>query len=120
MQRLSNKKRELSRKEELFLPWLLTNEIRLQVNKILPRAYHFRMRLYFERYGCISCHQKRRQYGANGLCRCCSDVIRDRLHTTDAKLRRQFQRENDGAAKLFLRRLESARRILADIKAIMG
>ena len=121
MPRISSKKRALSRQEqELFLPWFLTNAVRLRVYKLLPRSHHFRMRLYFERYGCISCHHKRRAYGSNGLCRCCSALVRDRLVATDARLRRQFQRQDDGAAKIFLRRLESAKRILGDIKAIMG
>jgi hypothetical protein len=34
-------------------------------------------------------------------------------------LERQFQQKEDGAAEIFIRRLESAKRILGDLKAIM-
>jgi hypothetical protein len=59
-------------------------------------------------------------YGSNGLCLSCSWLIGERLRYVDARLRRQFKSKEDGAARIFLRRLESAKRLLGDLKAIMG
>ena len=119
MARVSSKKRSLSKREESFLPWFLTKGLRKRVEKLLPRYYHFRLRLYYETYGCISCHHKDRAYGSNGLCRPCHTKIGDRLRSTDARLQRQFNHEQDGAAEEFLRRLESAKELLSDLKGIM-
>ena len=58
-------------------------------------------------------------HGSNGLCRPCHTKIGDRLRSTDARLQRQFNHEQDGAAKEFLRRLESAKELLSDLKGIM-
>ncbi len=120
MPKISPKKRHLSRHEELFIPWFLSSALRIRVRKMVPRYYHFRLRLYYQRYGCISCKRKDKVYGSNGLCKDCERLISDRLRYADARLKRQFEREQDGAAKIFLRRLESAKQLLADLKAIMG
>ncbi len=117
---LSHKKQVPSRREEFFLPWFLTTGLRKRVDKLLPRYYHFRLRMYFRQYGCISCHRRDHlQYGSNGLCRNCFAVVGDRLRRTDVKLQRQFGHEQEHAAEEILRRLESAGKLLADLKGLV-
>jgi hypothetical protein len=121
MYKISSKRPALSRDEQAaFCPWFLDRVIRVRINKLLPRYYYFRLRLYFDKYGCICCHRKDRAYGSNGLCRACNWTVCERLRLMDARLQRQFKRENDGVERTFLRRLENAKRLLGDIKAILG
>lgn len=119
MHKISLKKTHLSREEEISFPIFLTRAMRKKVNKLLPRYYHLRLRVYFDRYGCISCKKKCKQYGSNGFCRSCHMIIGDRLRCADARLQRQFGKPDYFAARTFLKRLESAKRLLADLKAIM-
>lgn len=114
------KVRSLTREEQTaFLPWFLSQAVRLKIDKLLPRYYPLRLRLYYEKFGCIGCKSKQKMYGSNGLCVSCSSRIGERLSYIDARLCRQFGRKGNGAAKIFIRRLESAKRLLGDIKAIM-
>jgi hypothetical protein len=75
--------------------------------------------MYFEKYGCIACRRKNASYASHGLCRACSGLIGDRLRRTDAKMQKRLAKNDDGAARIFLRRLESAKRLLGDLRAIL-
>jgi len=119
MHKTAKKKRSLTWEEQAYLPWFLTVSLRKRVQKLLPRYYYYRLRLYFAKYGCISCKRKNAQYWSNSLCRECYFTIAARFRRTDEKLQTQFNLDQQGAARTFLRRLESAKRLLGDLKAIL-
>jgi hypothetical protein len=121
MPKYSKKKRALACKTEepAFLPWFLDNVTRHSLRKLMPRRYFFRLRIYFEKYGCMSCHRKKVEYHSYGTCKYCNTRIAERLKAIDLKLKRQFHEQDDQAAKIFLKRLESAKSLLGDLRAIM-
>jgi hypothetical protein len=116
---MKNQKRSLTQQEDFFLPWFLTKAMRTRVEKLLPRYYHLRLRMYYKQYGCISCRKKTLLYGANALCKNCYAVVGDRLRRTDRRLQVRVGHEQDGVAEAFLRRLESAKDLLADLKGVV-
>ena len=81
------KRRTLARREELFLPWFLSIAMKKKVHDLLPPYYHVRLRMYFRKYGCISCKTKGYEsgYGGNGLCGRCYARISERLMHTESQ-----------------------------------
>ena len=67
-------------KEAVFLqPWFLPVEIYRAIRRLLPYIHLFKMRFYFEDYGCIKCGKKNVLYQSNGFCESCGVVIRYRV-----------------------------------------
>ena len=99
-----------------FPPWFLTKELVRKINQLLPYYYHMRFRLYFDRYGCIRCGRKNVVYRCGGLCVPCNGLINDRLKRTDIAMKRRHGTSTNIPSKAFLKRLTSAREILADIR----
>lgn len=67
-------------KEAIFLqPWFLPIEIYRAIRRLLPYIHLFKMRYYFEDYGCLKCGKKNVMYQSNGLCESCGVVIRYRV-----------------------------------------
>ncbi len=116
-----SKRSTLTRKEELFLPWFLSMAMKKKVHDLLPPYYHVRLRMYFRKYGCISCQAKGYEsgYGGNGLCGRSYARISERLTHTDRRMQRKFGHEQNRMAATFLKRLKSARDLLADLKGIV-
>jgi hypothetical protein len=71
-------------KAQPLSPFFLTNQVRRNIERVLPPGYHRRMSLYFECYGCIGCKRKDVLYVCNGLCRPCLKRITKRLQKIDS------------------------------------
>lgn len=69
--------------DEIFLqPWFLPLETYLEIRRIVPSAHLFKMRYYYEDWGCLRCGKHEDTLVANGLCRPCSGLIRGRIVTS--------------------------------------
>ena len=72
---------------DVFLqPWFVGLETASAIRRLLPRDYFLRMRLYFDKWGCLICNKNNREYGANGMCSRCSQRIQKRLFSLQMKL----------------------------------
>jgi hypothetical protein len=100
----------------LIPPWFLPKPVKRQVEAFLPRYYHKRFRLYFDRYGCVRCSRKRVLYAGSGLCVSCIGLISDRLKRLDAKLKSTIAVNPRMGNQAFLRRRRTARELLADFR----
>ena len=103
------------RRLHIFPPWFVTKEIRRQVEAIMPNRYYHRLRAYFDKYGCIRCSGKSKMYAGSGLCTDCLGLISDRLERIDKKLNKDHA-DPLAPSKAFLRRRETARRLLSDFR----
>ncbi len=113
--------RTLTRKEQVFLPWFLTIGLKKNVSELLPPYYHVRLRLHYRKFGCIACSTKtcKDGYGGNGLCQRCYARVGDRLRRIDMSMQKKFGHELNRTTATFLKRLKSARELLADLKGIL-
>ena len=111
-----DRKRTAPQKLKIFLPWFLNKELLGRIQKLLPYYYHARFRLYFNRYGCMRCGRKNVMYGCNGLCTKCLALISDRLKRSDRAMKRRYGVDPASASRALLRRMMSARELLADIR----
>lgn len=76
--------------DEIFLqPWFLPVETYVEIRKIVPHTHLFKMRYYYEDWGCLRCGRSESSYVANGLCRSCSGLIRGRIITSIRRRLRQ-------------------------------
>jgi hypothetical protein len=107
--------RSNGRRLSIFPPWFVTTEIRRQVEAVMPNRYYRRLRIYFDKYGCIRCKGKLKMYAGSGLCSDCLGLIGDRLERIDKKLNKEHADPQE-PSKVFLRRRETARRLLADFR----
>ena len=108
--------RSKGRRLVIFPPWFMSRSVIRQVEVLLPSYYHRRLRHYYDRYGCIRCNSKKGLYGGNGLCLHCIGLVGDRLKRLDEKLLKSTQDDSLEPSKVFLRRRESARELLADFR----
>jgi|SRR5579859_5190665 len=99
-----------------FPPWFLTKETMRKIEALLPYHYHMRFRFYFDRYGCVRCGKKDVEYCCCGLCLTCNGLINDRLKRSDQVMKRRYGTNNELPCKAFLKRLNSARDLLADFR----
>lgn len=104
------------RRLEVFPVWFLTEDVKRQVDRVLPSNYRRRFRFYFDRYGCVRCNRKNVRYGGNGFCLPCLGLVGDRLGRIDEKLRGTREPEESGPTQAFLRRRRAARELLADFR----
>ncbi len=66
--------------DAIFLqPWFLPVEVYRAIRRLLPYIHLFKMRYYFEDYGCLKCGKKNVLYQSNGFCESCGVVIRHRM-----------------------------------------
>ncbi len=66
--------------DEMFLqPWFIPNHIYRAMRSLLPNAHLFKMRYYFEDYGCVRCGKSDVLYGSNGMCKRCSALVWGRV-----------------------------------------
>jgi hypothetical protein len=66
--------------EDIFLqPWFLPLETAQSIRRLLPDAHNRKMRFYFDDWGCMKCEKKGLMYGANGMCRRCSQKVQHRV-----------------------------------------
>ncbi len=100
----------------LFPPWFLTKSLVRKIEALLPYYYHTRFRFYFDRYGCVRCARKDVVYCCSGLCLPCTGLITDRLKRSDRAMKWQYDTSQKLPCRAFLRRLKSARELLADFK----
>jgi hypothetical protein len=98
-------------------PWFVPLAIYRKTYALLPKTYYKRFSTYFHRYGCLRCGRKNDKvlYGANGLCLPCLGLVSDRLKICDGVLERGVRSTSSGKPERFLRRVNSARRLLADL-----
>lgn len=113
---MAGKTRVTCAAHESLLPWFLTKEIVKKIEDLLPYYYHVRFRLYFDRYGCVRCARKNVIYRCNGLCEPCVGMITNRLKWADRQMKRRYARQPGPPSKAFLKRLTSARDLLADFR----
>jgi hypothetical protein len=102
-------------KAQPLSPFFLTNQVRRNIERVLPPGYHRRMSLYFECYGCIGCKRKDVLYVCNGLCRPCLKRITKRLQKIDRKLESESHTFKDDRDEAYLLRFRSAREMLSDL-----
>lgn len=103
-----------------LVPWFLTKELMKQIDGLVPRYYHMRLRLYFNRFGCLRCSKRRVLYGCNGLCLKCLGLVSDRLKRTDRTLWRRYGVPPAVASRNLLARMLSARDFLSDFRPGRG
>src|ERR1700740_3706981 len=72
--------------------------------------------ILFDRYGCIRCGRKKVVYCCGGLCKRCVGFINNRLKSSDRIMRRQYDMRKELPCEMFLKRLKSARELLADFR----
>jgi hypothetical protein len=98
-------------------PWFVPVAIYRKTYALLPKTYYKRFSTYFQRYGCLRCGRKKNKvlYGANGLCLPSLGLVSDRLKTCDKVVERRVRCTALGRPERFLRRVNSARRLLADL-----
>ena len=70
---------ELTRDAIFLQPWFLPVEVYRAIRRVLPYIHLFKMRYYFEDYGCLKCGKKNVLYQSNGFCESCGVVIRHRI-----------------------------------------
>lgn len=99
-----------------FPPWFLSKDLLKKIDALLPYYYHMRFRFYFDRYGCVRCGRKNVEYCCSGLCKPCNGLINDRLKRSDRAMRRRYDMGNQIPCKTLLKRLNSARELLADLR----
>jgi len=109
-----NRKRPLMNHK--LTPWFISRDLWRSMQLLLPINYHERLRIYFDKYGCISCKRRKVPYLCNGLCLPCVGLIDNRLGRID-KLRHASQaRPAMTSPRSLLRRRKSARDLLADFR----
>jgi hypothetical protein len=105
-----------TRTVHFFPPWFLTKDTLRKIEALLPYYYHLRFRYYFDRYGCVRCGRKHVVYCCSGLCITCNSRINDRLRRSDRAMRRRYDKGNELPCTAFLKKLNSARELLADLR----
>ena len=103
-------------KSSLFPPWFVPMEVYRQIQAMLPRFYHDRLRLYFDRYGCLSCRRKDRLYCGSGLCMTCLPLVEGRLKQVDNLMKKKYLEEPSVPAERFLKGRANARLLLNDLR----
>ena len=106
-----------SQRKSTIPPWFVPMTIYRKTYALLPKTYYKRFSTYFHRYGCLRCERSRSEvlYGANGLCLRCLGLVSDRLKICDRAVARSVRSTASGKPERFLRRVESARQLLADL-----
>jgi len=89
-------------KDAIFLqPWFLPIEVYREIRRLLPYIHLFKMRYYFDDYGCLRCGKKDVMYQSNGLCESCGVVVRYRVkHALMRRLKKVGVRDADAEAPL--------------------
>ena len=107
------KKLERDLLDEIFLqPWFLSLDTAFEIKRILPPEHRHKMRFYFDDYGCLKCEKRNVQYGANALCKTCSQRIKLRFFF--AIKRRWTAASPDNIPRTF-QRMADAQRLLKDL-----
>ena len=99
-------------------PWCLPRQTYFKVCEVVPQAYFARMRLYFEFYGCMICRTKNPgSYCSCGICQLCMGRLRGRLLRCGRVLAKRERAAVEPLRTEMLKRIRSARALLADLKA---
>jgi hypothetical protein len=107
------KKLERELLDEIFLqPWFLSLDTAFEIKRILPPEHRYKMRFYFDDYGCLKCGKRNVQYGANALCKLCSQRIKLRFFF--AIKRRWTALSPENLPRTF-QRMADAQRLLKDL-----
>jgi hypothetical protein len=93
-------------------PWFVGLETASAIKRLLPRDYFFRMRLYFDKWGCLVCNKNNREYGANGMCCQCSQRIQKRLFSLQMT---SFVTSPPASEHAEYDRVQGARMLLSDL-----
>lgn len=101
---------------ELFPPWFVPMDVYRRIQAMLPRFYHDRLRLYFDRYGCLRCRRKDRLYCGSGLCMACLPLIEGRLKQVDKLMKKKRVEKSSAPAERFLKGRANARLLLGDLR----
>jgi hypothetical protein len=65
---------------DIFLqPWFLSLQTAVAVRNLIPAEHRFKMRAYFDDYGCLKCGTTTVRYGSNGMCNPCAQKVKLRL-----------------------------------------
>lgn len=102
----------------LLQPWFLDRETAVAVQRLIPRKYFFRMRWYFEDFGCLACGRKNRVYHSNGFCLQCFSLVSQRMVACMKRRKRLLKNhENSISRHNYLARAEEAQKLLGDLAA---
>ena len=98
---------------DVFLqPWFVSSQTASAIRRLLPRDYFFRMRGYFDKWGCLVCNKSNREYGSNGMCSRCSQRIQKRVLHLQMNIFCTSQRASEHAE---YDRVQGARMLLSDL-----
>jgi hypothetical protein len=113
---MEKKRNSHVQKLRFFPPWFVPMNVFRQIQAMLPRYYHDRLRLYFDRHGCMRCKRKDRLYFGSGFCRVCLPLVTDRLKQIDKEMKKIYAGERAEPAQRFLSGRAKARALLADLR----
>jgi hypothetical protein len=99
--------------DDIFLqPWYLPLKTCIAIRNLLPSQQYYKMKFYFEDYGCMICAKKRVKYEANGMCKPCHQRVK--LRILFAIKRRWTAKSAMNEPRTFTR-IGDAQRILQDL-----
>lgn len=93
----------------LLQPWFLPQRIAFAIHALVPPDYWYKMRYFFDDYGCLICGRES-NYHSNGMCKSCYDKVRKKLI---ASLKRRWgSRPNRRLDLVLLRQEKLAKKLL--------
>jgi hypothetical protein len=75
-----------ARDEFVFEPWFRTRQVSYEIRRLQTVPERKKWSLYFERYGCLSCHKQDHSHASSGLCTPCHGRIFKQLKEIVAEL----------------------------------
>jgi len=63
----------------MFHPWFLPRSTQRAIMRLVPREFYWKMRDYFNLYGCLKCEKRNVIYGGNGMCHACHANVTAKL-----------------------------------------
>ena len=100
----------------IFQPWFVPDSTFHMIAALLPREYMFKMREYFDTYGCMVCKRRDRLYAQNGMCGRCLVQIGSRLRRCWKKrLRRLDAQKPNQLVGEIVSNAKAARNLLKDL-----
>jgi len=112
--RMAEVPKPLNPDELLLQPWFLPDRVSHAVRSLFPNHYIKRMRDYFDDYGCMRCGDREALYKANGMCRRCHQLVRERL--ARSAMRRMNPKQTSAYARKLLEKGLQARELLRDLR----
>ena len=106
-------KRDRELLDDIFLqPWFLPRDTAFAVRRILPPDHRYKMKFYFDDYGCMRCNKKKATYGSNGFCKLCMQGVKLKIFFA---IKRRWKAASPENLPRTFQRMADAQRLLADL-----